>query len=83
MRMRVMQIGEMRVAVLQRLVPMTVGMRLRRQDTGLVLMPVVIVMVVKVLVFDGLVAMPMLVTLCKVQPDAQTHERRGHDEPRG
>ena len=44
------------------------------------MMFVVEVVLVLVLVFEGLVFMQMLVPFCQVQPDAQCHQRAGHEQ---
>ena len=75
-----MNIGVVRVSVLNRVVPVRVGMRLLTVPLGGVLMLMVRVVDVGVFVFQGSVAVPMRVYFGKVQPYARDHEQSGDQQ---
>src|SRR4051794_10502277 len=72
MRVAVMQVGVVRVLVLQGLVPVPVGVRLVRCFAGGVGVAVVCVVDVAVLVLQGLVEVLMLVPFGQMQPQRPT-----------
>lgn len=76
MAVAVVDVGVVRMAVHQRLVPMPVGVRLTYRVLRVVRVPVVLVVHVQVLVLHPLVVMLVLVALGDVQPNAHRHERR-------
>ena len=75
-----MDVGEMRVRVSQRLMPVGVAMLCSRHDGHVVFMLVMLVMRVFVFVFQRLVRVRMLVMFGQVQPDAESHESAGDEQ---
>ena len=79
----VVSVGVVRVVVAQRLVAMAVGVgraRGRRPAISFVRMLVVRVVFVRVFVLQDFVRVPVFVPLAQVQPDANGHQRPGHQQ---
>lgn len=74
MLVHVMHVRDVRVTMLQRLVPMSVGVRLAGWIVRCVVVLMVLVVHMRVRMLHRLVHMLMLVTLGKMQPDADGHE---------
>jgi len=72
----VVNVRVVRVAVCQRLVPMSVAVRLTAGIARAVRVLVMRVVVVKMLVLDGLVRVVVLVVFGQMEPHARCHERR-------
>ena len=69
-----MDVGIVRVCMRQPRVLMAVGVRFARRIAGRVFVLVVLVVIVKVVVLDRLVNVPMFVAFGNVQPNADEHE---------
>lgn len=69
-----MHVRDVRVPVLQSLVPVGVGVRLTGRIAGSVVVLVVLVVHMRVRMVHQLVRMLMLVMLCKIQPDSDSHQ---------
>src|SRR5476651_2522728 len=78
--MPMMDVGEVRVRMGQRLMPVWVAMLRSRHDGHVVFMLVMLVMRVLVVVFQRLVRVRMLVMFGQMQPDAESHESAGDEE---
>ncbi len=76
MSVAMMRVGEMRVPMNHRLVPVRMHMCAQRLVT---VMPVMVVMLVGMLVLQGIVPVVVLVALGQVQPDADAHQGRRSD----
>lgn len=76
----VMDVGIMRVGMHQAGVLMAMGVRFAWRISGRVIVLVVLVVVMKVLVLDRLVNVPMLVAFGNVQPDAYEHKNARNAE---
>ena len=76
----VMQIGIMGVLVAHRRVPMPMGMRLARQRV--VIVTVMVVMGVRVIVFQSLVEVLVVMALRHMQPQSKCHQEPGKDQLR-
>ena len=72
--MRVMHVREVRMLVLQPVMPMGMGMRLVGRITGRVFVLVVLIVHVGVSVLRRLVHVLMFVMLGQVQPHPDTHQ---------
>lgn len=68
------QVGEMRVPMHHRLVPMRMGMRLTGVDARCMIMPMVLVMTMTVLVLQQFVDMLVLVPLRQMQLQSDAHQ---------
>lgn len=73
MPVRVMHVGEMRMLVSQRGMPMPMRVRFPRRVVGTVVMLVVFVVTVGVFVIHRLMGVHVFVALRQVQVDAQAH----------
>lgn len=78
--MRVMHVRDMRMLVLQPLMPMDVGMRLPPWIAGRVHMLMVFIMHVGMRVLHRLMNMLVLVMLGQVQPHTDTHQKSCPDQ---
>jgi hypothetical protein len=78
--MTMMDIGVVRMPVLQGRVSVPVGVRPGEVDLGLVMVPVVLVVHVPMAVLQGLVLVLVVVSLGQVQPYPDTHEHGGKYE---
>lgn len=78
----VMDVGEMRVRMCQRLVNVRMRVRLARVDARRVLVLVMFVVNVAVCVFQSLVQMFMFVLFGEMQPDTKTHQHARRDQQR-
>jgi hypothetical protein len=83
MPMPMMDVRVVRMAVQQRLVAMLVGMRLFAVPAGLVRVPMVRVVNVRVIVSERFVQMLVFVPLGQMQPDAERHQGCGRQENQG
>lgn len=79
----VMYVGEVRMLVRQHSVPMWVHMRLVSFPWEVVLVLMVRAVLVAMCVLECLMRVLMFVPFPNVQPNAQTHKRRGNPEERG
>jgi hypothetical protein len=78
----VMDIGKVWVSVSQRRVRVLMRVGLGRRRARRMLVLVVLVVPVQVRVLQGFMEMLVLVTLARVQPDSQRHQRSGGDQSR-
>ena len=72
--MAVVQVRKVRMAVGKGRMPVTMGMRFARRIVRSVFMLVMFVMNMAVLVFDGVVAMLMLMPFDKVEIETEAHQ---------
>ena len=78
--MAVMQIGEMRMRVHQRLVPMLMRVRLAAVPGAVVGVTMMLVVPMRMRVRHRVVHMLVLVAFREVQPRSDSHERSGNEE---
>lgn len=81
--MPVMQVGKMRMLVPQSPMTMRVGVRFAASPGEIVQMAMVLVVTVRMRVFDRLVLVFVLMALGQMQPDAHRHQRTGRNQRPG
>jgi hypothetical protein len=80
MRMPVMNVGIVRMRVLQTLVAVRMGMRFAGRVLGLVFMPMMFVVKVAMVVLDGFMQMSVFMMLGEVQYKPGRHKKTASDE---
>ena len=80
MSVSVMDVGEVRMGVHKRLVPVRMAVRLLTVPRDIVRVLVMLVVTVAVLVFERFVFVRVFVALAQVQPDADCHQHAGNPE---